>query len=123
MVKKILLWVPPVLWASLIFYLSSLPNLELTADPLWNLITRKLAHLFMFGVLAILIYIALGKKAPQHALILTTLYAATDEFHQTFVLTRQGALSDIIIDSIGALSALLLWKKFLPRNLVKKLKK
>ncbi len=123
MVKKILLWVPPVLWASFIFYLSSLPNLELTADPLWNLITRKLAHMLMFGVLAILVYIALGFKTILHAFLLASLYAGLDEFHQTFVPTRQGVLTDIIIDSLGALVGLLIWKRLLPPKLAKKLKK
>ena len=123
MVKKILLWVPPVLWASFIFYLSSIPNLELTADPIWNLITRKLAHMFVFGVLAVLIYLALGFKTITHAFLLTALYATSDEFHQTFVPTRQGAPTDIIIDSLGAFLSLLLWKRLLPPKLVKKLKK
>ncbi len=36
------------------------------------------------------------------ALWLAALYAATDEFHQTFVPSREGCLRDVAIDSSGA---------------------
>jgi VanZ family protein len=32
----------------------------------------------------------------------STLYAITDEFHQSFVPNRQGHLADVLIDSSGA---------------------
>ncbi len=34
--------------------------------------------------------------------LIASLYAATDEFHQTFVPGRSGQLSDVILDSCGA---------------------
>jgi VanZ family protein len=38
------------------------------------------------------------------------LYAATDEFHQRFVLNRTSLVSDVVIDTVGAAVALLaLW--------------
>ena len=33
---------------------------------------------------------------------LAALYAVTDEFHQTFVPSRQGQIVDVFIDSLGA---------------------
>ena len=39
---------------------------------------------------------------------IAAVYAATDEFHQLFVPGRSGQLSDVILDSAGALAGLLL---------------
>ncbi|MBU2577595.1 VanZ family protein, partial [Patescibacteria group bacterium] len=37
------------------------------------------------------------------SLVLTVLYALTDEYHQTLVSGRTGKLFDVFIDSMGAL--------------------
>ena len=39
---------------------------------------------------------------------ISTAYAATDEFHQIFVPGRAGMLTDVMIDSSGALAGILL---------------
>ncbi len=39
--------------------------------------------------------------------VITTLYAATDELHQLFVQGRSGQVSDVILDSAGAIAGLL----------------
>ena len=39
---------------------------------------------------------------------IAALYAATDEFHQLFVPGRSGQISDVILDSAGALAGLLI---------------
>jgi VanZ family protein len=44
-------------------------------------------------------------KAIQSAFAFAILYAATDEWHQTFVPGRHGSLRDVLIDSMGALLA------------------
>jgi len=82
---------------------------------------RKCAHLAEYAVLALLLWRAL-RKPPQPdapprrwseaglALALVALYAASDEFHQTFVPSRQGCLSDVLLDTAGgALGLLCLW--------------
>ncbi|MCM1049184.1 MAG: VanZ family protein [Clostridiales bacterium] len=61
---------------------------------------RKAAHMTEYAVLAVLLYIWLGKW--QAAVILAALYAASDEIHQLFVPGRAGRLGDVIIDSAGA---------------------
>jgi VanZ family protein len=44
------------------------------------------------------------------ALGLAAFYACTDEFHQTFVPSRQGSAWDVLLDTGGAsLGLLLLW--------------
>lgn len=75
---------------------------------------RKIAHMTEFGILAVLIYFALGfygqfsvdKKRYLCAWILTICYACTDEIHQLFVPGRSGNLFDVGVDSTGALLAL-----------------
>jgi len=42
------------------------------------------------------------------AWVLSALYAASDEFHQTFVPGRAGRLLDVVVDWLGAGLALLL---------------
>jgi VanZ family protein len=46
-----------------------------------------------------------GKKTYQFlgATTFCILYASGDEFHQTFVDGRVGALSDVVLDSIGSI--------------------
>ena len=45
---------------------------------------------------------------PIAALCLSVLYACTDEFHQLFVDGRSAQITDVLIDSFGALSGVLL---------------
>ncbi|MGC8779503.1 MAG: VanZ family protein, partial [Anaerolineae bacterium] len=69
-------------------------------------------HLSAYGVLAALVWWALrgaGSKAPASwALLITMLYGATDEFHQSFVPGRTMTVEDLVVDLIGASLALLL---------------
>ena len=82
---------------------------------------RKCAHLTEFATLALLVWHALRKplrRAPGpwlwsqagETLWVAVFYASTDEFHQTFVPTREGCVRDVMIDSCGAIAGLLaLW--------------
>jgi len=45
-------------------------------------------------------------RAGAIAFALSALYAMTDEFHQTFVPSREGQITDVIIDSFGAAAGL-----------------
>ena len=51
---------------------------------------------------------ALPSWVPIAALCLSVLYACTDEFHQLFVDGRSAQVTDVLIDSVGALSGVLL---------------
>jgi VanZ family protein len=72
---------------------------------------RKGAHVAVFGILAILVQLALRKRsnAVLLAWFVATLCGAADEFHQTLVPNRTPSIIDIGIDSLGAAAALLLF--------------
>jgi VanZ family protein len=102
-------WAPVVLWAGLIFGLSSVPNLG-TDLGTWDLILRKLAHFGEYAVLGLLLVRAFGREPLAAAAGVA--YAATDELHQHFVRGRHSAFRDVAIDSAGVLAGLLLARRF-----------
>jgi len=91
-------WIPVVLWAGLIFTLSSIPSLD-TGLGVWDLALRKLAHLAEYAVLGVLAYRAVRREPV--AIALASAYAITDELHQTFVSGRHGSPLDWLIDTGG----------------------
>jgi VanZ family protein len=91
-------WLPAVLWAGLLFAVSSVPDLG-TDLGLWDTVLRNLAHLVEYAVLGALVYRATG-SAPA-AILLSSAYAATDEIHQAFVAGRHGSPLDWLIDTAG----------------------
>lgn len=69
---------------------------------------RKGAHMAEFAALSFLcsLFAASFGVKPKNfaaAFAFTVFYAATDEFHQLFVEGRSGQLSDVCVDSAGAL--------------------
>jgi VanZ family protein len=99
-------WVPVVAWAALIFALSSIPSLS-TGLGTWDYILRKCAHMTEYAVLAVLLLRACGSYG--WAWTGAVAYAATDEFHQTFVRGRHGSPIDVGIDAVGAALGLGVW--------------
>jgi VanZ family protein len=89
-------WAPAVLWAALIFALSSVPDLG-TDLGLWDTVLRKLAHLAEYAILGALVYRA--ARSVSSAVLLSSAYAATDEIHQAFVAGRHGSPLDWLIDT------------------------
>ncbi len=66
---------------------------------------RKCAHAMEYTCLGFLAYCILkepNKKWFLLAWLLCALYAASDEFHQLFVVGRSGQISDVCLDSCGA---------------------
>lgn len=109
-------WLPVLVWAGLIFYFSSIPHLRITESP-WDLVLRKIAHMVVFGVLALLLSRALAgtrrwnaRRVYLFALFGTILYAFSDELHQHFVTGRTASLMDVGFDSLGTWIALRLKK-------------
>ena len=78
-----------------------------------HLVVRKGAHLTEFAFLALLLLRALSlnrgdfRKWISSAWVLATAYAASDEFHQSFIPNRNGCVTDVMIDSAGAALGLL----------------
>lgn len=105
MFRPIICWILVILYAALIFYLSSGP---LTVDLPGN---DKLHHMVEYGIFSFLLYNALRssfkKERPWKivllAIILTVLYGISDEFHQLFVPSRSADLYDVVADASGAI--------------------
>lgn len=101
-------WAPVVLWATVIFALSSVPSLG-TGLGAWDLVLRKLAHMTEYAILGALLVRALGR--PALAITIGALYAVSDEVHQSFVRGRHGAWYDVLIDSVGVTVGVLAWRQ------------
>ena len=80
-------------------------------------VVRKTAHMFEFAVLAVLMVIDLELirkvwngfpgRAYVMAVAFTAAYACTDEIHQSFVGGRDCRISDMCIDTAGAVIGIL----------------
>jgi VanZ family protein len=91
-------WLPVVLWAALIFTLSSIPDLG-TGLGTWDLVLRKIAHAAEYAVLGFLLLRAIGNELAGLAGGIA--YAISDEIHQSFVPGRQAAVRDVLVDAAG----------------------
>lgn len=91
---------------------------------------RKAAHMFLYFVLALLVWFALSFLLRQRTVrgavtaLLCAVLAGLDEFHQTFVPGRSGQLRDVCIDLAGGalalgLVALLLWTGHVRRGMTR----
>ena len=128
--KKNLSWILVITWMAVIFILSAQPandsaslstgitdwiyQLLINVFPNLNidtlhLIIRKLAHFTIYLVLGVLLLNALSHNEQKQsanfvlALLVSSLYAISDEIHQVFVSGRAGQISDVLIDIIGSL--------------------
>jgi len=106
----VLVWLPAITWAGLIFAFSAQPNLRFVTDEGLDFLVRKAGHMAVFGILALLLWRAVAgttawRRPSAWALALTVLYAATDELHQGFVAGRHPSAVDVGIDAAGALVA------------------
>ena len=99
-----------VAYASLIFYLSSIP---LKTPIFLDVIDpyRLSLHFIEFFFFAILVSKTFGKFLPSF--ILSSSYGILDEVHQYFVPFRTFSLYDALADVLGCLVATLLIFKFL----------
>ena len=107
-VRRLSPWVPVVLWAAVIFALSSVPSLG-TGLGTWDLVLRKAAHMSEYAILAWLL--AGAVRDARLAFALAVVYAVSDEIHQTFVRGREGRALDVLIDAVGVVAGLLLWRR------------
>ncbi len=110
--RLLTVWLPVLIWAAVIFTLSSIPSLS-TGLGTWDTILRKAAHLAEYAVLGGLLYRALGREPL--ALAAGIAYAATDELHQYFVRGRHASPVDVAIDAVGVAVGMLLWLRLRER--------
>src|SRR5918994_4059280 len=105
------LWLLPLLLMGAIFFLSDQPSLDSGLGVI-DLIGRKLIHFAEYALLTFLWWRAFATlttpgRAALFAFLISSGYAATDEYHQTFVEGRHGSPIDWAIDAAGAAAAAL----------------
>ena len=140
-------WMPLIIWMTLIFigstdvlsaehtsrflvpFLRWLdPQISWAAVNSIQIVIRKLGHLTEYAILATLIWRALrsAESWKRSTLILFTVslvgsavFAATDEFHQSFIPSRTSSVNDVFIDICGAAIALAICVALTSRNVLK----
>jgi VanZ family protein len=115
-VRRVWRFLPTVAWAGLIFFLSSREHLP---DVLPLPGSDKLAHAFVYGVLAA--WILFGASGPTGsrayaAAGVASLYGVTDELHQYFVPGRSTDVLDWLADTVGATLCVALWQVYRGRR-------
>ena len=129
-------WLPVLLWMALIFTLSTSvgstrhtsrilgpilrwfnPDISDAAIQGVQTVVRKAGHMTEYALLALLLWRALHRAGPGEvrpwnwrqaglAVVMAVLFAASDEWHQSWVAEREGRASDVLIDASGALLGL-----------------
>ena len=126
LVLYVLAWLITAIWMAMIFVFSAQPDTQsaelsgffrqiisrLFGAEISQFIVRKAAHTFEYFLLSVCVFHAAfrtwNKKKPYFSFFFTVIYALTDEFHQYFIPGRACRLADVLIDSAGAASGILL---------------
>lgn len=128
--KKVIKWSLLIVWMVVIFKFSNQPavvsdeksklvislfnligfNINSVFGELSDFLIRKTAHFLEYFILYVLIYNVVKEefiieKATFISILVVFLYACTDEFHQTFIIGREGRFIDVIIDTCGGVTA------------------
>ncbi len=84
-----------------------------------QLVVRKCAHLTEYAILATLLVRAFRQSHARFgriaifSFLIAAVFAALDEFHQSFVASRTGSPWDVLIDCAGALAGVLIYWAFM----------
>ena len=120
-----ILWLPPILWAGIIFAAStSAMSADTTGQWLHAILpasitpslfdtihfaVRKASHVIEYAIFGVLLFRAIrGDRTGWSwrwalaAIAIAALYAVTDEWHQSFVPSRTPSGWDVLIDATGA---------------------
>lgn len=141
--RKEILWIAILFWMVLIFLFSAQNGEEsktvshgfLYACILWiipmdvdvqtveflELLIRKMAHFTEYAILGMLLFMQIKAYAlfqyERYRIILgiaaVSFYAATDEIHQLFVPGRSGQPMDVLIDTLGGMTGIIILYFFL----------
>lgn len=117
--SNVLRWSLALAWMIVIFMFSHQANSGTITEEyfgLMNVPIRKFGHIVEYMVLYLLVKWALDGIKPSasklntiYTLTVAILYAASDEWHQSFVPGRSASVRDVVIDSIGATSGVLVY--------------
>ncbi|OGM59013.1 hypothetical protein A2955_03255 [Candidatus Woesebacteria bacterium RIFCSPLOWO2_01_FULL_37_19] len=110
-------WLPPLIWALVIFVFSSLPSIKASNIYWKEFFIKKSGHMVEYGIFTVLLYRAFlnylkdEKKAGLYSTLMSSFYGASDEFHQLFTPGREPTVRDFLFDSLGSILAILIiWK-------------
>ena len=96
-------WLPPLAWMAIIFAFSAQHGGGGLSEA--AVVLRKLGHAVGYLVLTLLLLRALRRSgaavAVPVAMAAALAYAASDEWHQSFVPGRSATAEDVAIDGIG----------------------
>jgi VanZ family protein len=100
-------WLPAAVWMLVIFWFSAQSDLPRADEPLLELVFKKGAHIGAYAVLAMCYWWGIGHWRHRWiALLLAIVYAASDEYHQSWTPGRNPTSVDVAIDTAGALFGL-----------------
>ncbi len=93
-----------------IFALSSQTASDLPNFGSIDYVVKKTGHVLGYGLLGLAYWrgLNLDRQRVWYAWILAVIYAATDEFHQSFVAGRHPSIVDVLLFDGGG-AALALW--------------
>jgi VanZ family protein len=103
---RLIALVAVVLWAALIFCLSSIPGSGFPSHPNFFNVGAHFGEYLIFAVLLTLALNSPGRalwKTALIALVIASLYGVSDEVHQLFVDGRSSDPLDWVTDTLGAL--------------------
>jgi len=110
-----------VAWMLLITYWSDQSTLPIDTPEIRLMLLNlqhRIAHLIAYGLLGLLAGWAFeGWRRPSlSAVLLTAVFAATDELHQSFVPGRNARIDDWLFDIFSAALALFVWPRLRRRR-------
>jgi VanZ family protein len=107
--RRALAWLPALIWAGLIFFLSNQPKETYDRLGLTGQLFSVGGHLVAYAGLMALLVLAWRKSSelpPKRvyiiAFLLVALYGLSDEYHQSFVSGRTATVADWLVDLVGA---------------------
>lgn len=74
---------------------------------------RKSAHISLYALLGFSVsnyLIDFNKKIYINSILFILIYSISDEVHQLFIPNRSGSIIDILIDLIGGIIGIILWR-------------
>src|SRR5512142_1984658 len=104
--KNLLRWLPALLIMAVIFLLSNTPSKDLPDFGLLDFLVKKAGHMAGYGLLALAYWFGLRfeKRYWWLPILLAVIYAASDEFHQSFIAGRNPSLRDVFLFDGGGAS-------------------
>ena len=120
---------PALLWALLILILCAIPGNDLSRLKFLDWMKPdKIVHLFLFGVLSVLLFKSFKREIDFtllqsypviSAVVISSMYGIVIELLQEFVFVyRSGEGYDVLADAAGAITGLWLYHVYLKRTIV-----